>query len=162
MSTWRGCGRASKRATTRLGTFEGGFQKFSDLFAEKLRDAGVEIRLGTQVKFIKRNQDKGLSIAAGKVETFDKVLVTTSPNLLARLCPDLPENYLKGLLELKSMGAVVMVISLNRQLSEQVITGLHLPKDAGYPMLALVEHTNLCRAKFWGRPHWCMPAIIWN
>ncbi len=131
-----------KARTTRLGTFEGGFQKFSDLFAEKLRDAGVEIRLGTQVKFIKRNQDKGLSIAAGKVESFDKVLVTTSPNLLARLCPDLPENYLKGLLELKSMGAVVMVMSLKRQLSEQGYYWFNLPKDAGYPMLALVEHTN--------------------
>ena len=29
-----------KARTTRLGTFEGGFQKFADLFAEKLRDAG--------------------------------------------------------------------------------------------------------------------------
>jgi protoporphyrinogen oxidase len=131
-----------KARTTRLGTFEGGFQRFSDLFAEKLRDAGVEIRFGTQVKFIKRNQDTSLSIAAGKVESFDKVLVTTSPNLLAKLCPDLPENYLKGLLELKSMGAVVMVMSLKRPLSGQGYYWFNLPKDAGYPMLALVEHTN--------------------
>jgi protoporphyrinogen oxidase len=131
-----------KARTTRLGTFEGGFQKFSDLFAEKLRDAGVEIRFGTQVKFIKRNQDNSLTIATGKVESFDKVLVTTSPNLLAKLCPDLPESYLKGLLELKSMGAVVMVLSLKHQLSGQGYYWFNLPKDAGYPMLALVEHTN--------------------
>jgi len=32
-----------KARTTRLGTFEGGFQKFADMFAERLREMGVEI-----------------------------------------------------------------------------------------------------------------------
>ncbi|HZJ24607.1 MAG TPA: FAD-dependent oxidoreductase, partial [Anaerolineales bacterium] len=50
-----------KARTTRLGTFEGGFQKFADLFAGILNKMGVEIRLGTSVKFIKRNQAQGLS-----------------------------------------------------------------------------------------------------
>jgi hypothetical protein len=35
-----------KARTTRLGTFEGGFQRFADLFAERLRGMGVGIRLG--------------------------------------------------------------------------------------------------------------------
>ena len=34
-----------KARTTRLGTFEGGFQNFADLFADKLRDMEIEIRL---------------------------------------------------------------------------------------------------------------------
>ncbi len=42
--------------TTRLGTFEGGFQKFADLFAEKLRAMGVEIRLKAAIKSIKQDQ----------------------------------------------------------------------------------------------------------
>jgi protoporphyrinogen oxidase len=142
-----------KARTTRLGTFEGGFQKFADMFAERLRESGVEIRLGTQVKFIKRDQDKGLSIAAGTVESFDKVLVTTSPNLMAKLCPDLPEDYLRGLLELKSMGAVVMVLSLKQRLSEQGYYWFNLPKEAGYPMLALVEHTNFVGPEYFGGDH---------
>ncbi len=141
-----------KARTTRLGTFEGGFQKFADLFAEKLRGMGVDIRLGTQVKFIKRDQ-AGLSIAAGSVETFDRVLVTTSPNLLAKLCPDLPEDYLKGLLGLKSMGAVVMVLSLKHQLSEDGYYWFNLPKEAGFPMLALVEHTNYVSPEHFGGDH---------
>ena len=143
-----------KARTTRLGTFEGGFQKFSDLFAEKLRGMGVEIRLGTGVRFIKKNQDSGLSIdAGGVVESFDKVLVTTSPGLMSKLCPDLPENYLKGLLELKSMGAVVMVVSLKHQLSKDGYYWFNLPKDAGYPMLALVEHTNYVSSEHFGGDH---------
>ena len=139
-----------KARTTRLGTFEGGFQRFSDLFAEQLRNMGVEIRLGTQVKFIKQNQAGGLSV---DVESFDKVLVTTSPSLIAKMCPDLPENYLKGLLELKSMGAVVMTLSLKYQLSEQGYYWFSLPKEAGFPLLALVEHTNFVSSEHFGGDH---------
>jgi len=143
-----------KARTTRLGTFEGGFQNFSNLFADKLREMGVAIRLGVGVKFIKQNQDKGLMIdAGGVVESFDKVLVTTSPNLMAKLCLDLPENYLKGLLELKSMGAVVMVLSLKHQLSKEGYYWFNLPKEAGYPMLALVEHTNFVSKEHFGGDH---------
>jgi protoporphyrinogen oxidase len=139
-----------KARTTRLGTFEGGFQNFANMFAEKLREQGVEIRLGAKVESIKREQHR-LSIRSdGKSESFDKVLVTTSPNLMAKLSPDLPENYLKGLLELKSMGAVVMVLSLKRQLSKEGYYWFNLPKEAGFPMLALVEHTNFVPKEHFG------------
>ena len=137
-----------KARTTRLGTFEGGFQKFADMFAKKLREMGVEIRLGVNVKFIKQNQASG-SLNVDR-ESYDKVLVTTSPNLMAKLCPDLPEDYLKGLLELKSMGAVVMVLSLKQKLSKDGYYWFNLPKDAGYPMLALVEHTNFVSKEHFG------------
>jgi protoporphyrinogen oxidase len=126
--------------TTRLGTFEGGFQNFADMFAEKLRGQGVEIRLGVAVKSIKRDQPKGSLSVDG--ESFDQVLVTTSPNLMAKMCSSLPDEYLKGLLDLKSMGAVVMALSLTHKLSEQGYYWFNLPKEAGFPFLALVEHTN--------------------
>ncbi len=134
--------------TTRLGTFEGGFQNFADLFAEKLRALGVEIRLGVSIKSIKQNQASGSLSVDG--ESFDKVLVTTSPNLMARLCPDLPENYLKGLLELKSMGAVVMTLSLKHSLSKDGYYWFNVPKEEGYPFLALVEHTNFVSSENFG------------
>ncbi len=142
-----------KARTTRLGTFEGGFQRFADKFAERLRAMGVEIRMETRVKFIKRGPDKGLLVAAGQVESFDKVLVTASPHLMAKMCPDLPEDYLQGLLDLKSMGAVVMALSLERQLSEQGYYWFNLPKGEGYPFLALVEHTNFVSAENFGGDH---------
>jgi len=135
--------------TSRLGTFEGGFQNFADLFAEKLKSMGVEIRFGTGVKSIKK-EDKGLSVDG---ESFDKVLVTSSPNLMAKLCPELPENYLKGLLELKSMGAVVMTLSLKHQLSKQGYYWFNVPKEEGYPFLALVEHTNYVSKDNFGGDH---------
>ncbi|MCL4529533.1 MAG: NAD(P)/FAD-dependent oxidoreductase [Chloroflexi bacterium] len=142
-----------KARTTRLGTFEGGFQNFANMFAEKLRGMGVEIRLGAPIRFIKRDPAKGLLVDAGAVEPFDKVLVTTSPALTAKLCLDLPEDYLKGLLELKSMGAVVMVLSLSQQLSKDGYYWFNLPKDAGFAMLALVEHTNYVSPEHFGGDH---------
>ncbi|MEW5830169.1 MAG: NAD(P)/FAD-dependent oxidoreductase [Chloroflexota bacterium] len=144
-----------KARTTRLGTFRGGFQAFADRFAGHLRGMGVEIRLETGVRLIERTQAEGpLMIEADSgVHTFDQVLVTTSPGLLARLCPQLPEDYLKGLLELKSMGAVVMVTALEHRLSEQGYYWFNLPKDAGFPMLALVEHTNFVPPEHFGGDH---------
>ncbi len=142
-----------KARTTRLGTFEGGFQNFANMFADKLRDIGVEIQLGARVESIKREQAQLSVRSDGMSESFDKVLVTTSPNLMAKLSPDLPENYLKGLLALKSMGAVVMVLSLKHQLSKEGYYWFNLPKDAGYPMLALVEHTNFVSKGHFGSDH---------
>jgi protoporphyrinogen oxidase len=140
-----------KARSTRLGTFEGGFQKFADLFAEKLRGMGVEIKLKAQIKSIKQDHASGGLSVDG--ESFDKVLVTTSPNLMARLCPDLPENYLKGLLDLKSMGAVVMTLALKHSLSKDGYYWFNVPKDEGYPFLALVEHTNFVPKENFGGDH---------
>ena len=148
-----------KARTTKLGTFKGGFQAFADRFAEALREAGVEIRLGARVESIKRaSSPKGeqarlaLRSEAG-TESFDKVLVTASPNLMAKLAPELPESYLKGLLELKSMGAVVMVLSLEHQLSQQGYYWFNLPKGEDFPFLALVEHTNFVSPEHFGGDH---------
>jgi protoporphyrinogen oxidase len=142
-----------KARTTRLGTFKGGFQAFADRFAETLIDQGVEIRLGARVESIKRGQDGLVVRSEAGTESFDKVLVTTSPNLMAKLSPELPDSYLKGLLELKSMGAVVMVLSLKHQLSEQGYYWFNLPKGEGFPFLALVEHTNFVSAEHFGGDH---------
>ncbi len=84
---------------------------------------------------------------------YDQCLVTTSPALLARLAPDLPPDYLQGLLELKSMGAVVMVLALKHQLSEQGYYWYNMPKSAGFPFLALVEHTNFVPPEHFGGDH---------
>jgi protoporphyrinogen oxidase len=141
--------------TTRLGTFEGGFQNFSNLFAEKLRALGVEIRLSAKVESIKRNQDKGGLIVTSEAgdESYDRVLVTTSPALMARLSSELPKEYLEGLLKLQSMGAVVMVLALKQQLSREGYYWYNIPKSAGFPFLAVVEHTNFVPKEKFGGDH---------
>ena len=140
--------------TTRLGTFEGGFQAFSDQFAEKLRGMGVDLRLNTPIRSIQSVAEGQVQVELdGGSETFDQALATTSPALLSRLAPDLPQDYLEGLLSLKSMGAVVMVLSLNHQLSEEGYYWYNIPKSAGFPFLSLVEHTNFLSPEHFGGDH---------
>jgi protoporphyrinogen oxidase len=143
-----------KARTTRLGTFEGGFQEFADMFAARLREMGVEIRLKTPVGLIERlSGSSKVTVQTSSASTFDKVLVTLSPEAMSKLVPSLPEYYLHGLRSMKSMGAVVVVLALRHQLSEQGFYWYNLPKSAGYPFLALVEHTNFVPADKFGGDH---------
>jgi len=143
-----------KARTTRLGTFEGGFQNFANLFAERLREMGVDLRLQTPVTNIGRDQEtRKIKIESGSPQVYDQVLITLAPEATARMVPSLPEEYLHGLRTLKSMGAVVMVLALTQQLSEEGYYWYNLPKSAGYPFLALVEHTNFVPADKFGGDH---------
>ena len=143
-----------KARTTRLGTFEGGFQAFADLMAQRLIDSGVEIHLETAVTQVKPQADDRLELETDHgSQTFDQCLVTASPAFMARLAPTLPEDYLSSLLNLKSMGAVVLILSLNQPLSEEGYYWYNIPKSAGFPFLALVEHTNYVSEKNFGGDH---------
>jgi len=51
------------------------------------------------------------------------------------------------------MGAVVMVLSLKQQLSEKGYYWHNLPKEAGFPFLAMCEHTNFVSAEHFGGDH---------
>lgn len=140
--------------STRLGTYQGGFQAFADQFADRLRGMGVRIALESPVSQINQAPEGGLIVRtqAGLL-SYDQVLVTTSPALLARFAPELPPEYLEGLLKLKSMGSVVMILSLEHQLSERGYYWFNLPKSAGFPFLALVEHTNYVSPDYFGSDH---------
>lgn len=142
-----------KARTTRLGTFRGGFQAFADRFAGRLCEMGVQIHLNAAVTQI-RPVEGGLELSTPEgVRRFDRILVTTSPALLARLTPDLPQNYLHGLLSLKSMGAVVTILALDHPLSKEGYYWYNIPKSAGFPFLAVVEHTNFLSPEHFGGEH---------
>jgi len=141
-----------KSRTTQLGTYQGGFQQFSDDLAEMLRQKGANIRLSTAVEHIEAQPGGGLSVTVNGsgVELYDRVLSTVSPALMARMVTSLAPDYLQGLLNLKSLGAVVMVLALRHKLSDKGYYWYNLPKNEGFPFLALVEHTNFLPAENYG------------
>jgi protoporphyrinogen oxidase len=51
------------------------------------------------------------------------------------------------------MGAVVMSLSLKHRISEQGYYWFNIPKDAGFPFLAVVEHTNYVSPGHFGGDH---------
>ena len=143
-----------KARTTRLGTYVGGFQVLADDLAAYLKNKGVNICLSTTISQITAHPAGGLTVEAmGESLHFDQCLVTTSPIQLAQLAPSLPPDYLQGLLDLKSMGAVVLVLALKHRLSEEGYYWYNIPKSAGFPFLALVEHTNFLKPEYFGGEH---------
>lgn len=138
--------------TPRLGTFVGGFQAFMDVLAERVRSAGGDIRLRTAVHAIRARSGQVTVETDTGAQTFDRVLTTTSPKIFAAMAPELPASYRDTLTALPAMGAVVMVLSLSRQLTERAYW-YSLPKNAGFPFLALVEHTNYMDPRHYGGDH---------
>jgi protoporphyrinogen oxidase len=139
--------------THRLGTFVGGFQAFMDLLAERVRSEGGEIRLETPVERVESAGAEGLRISAGGTdEVFDRVLSTTSPAALDQTVAGLPDDYVAAVRDLKSLGAVVIVLSLDRPLGPGIYW-YNLPKRAGFPFLCLVEHTAFVPPENFGGDH---------
>ncbi len=139
--------------TPRLGTFTGGFQAFMDRLAEVVTRQGGSVRVSSPVTAIRSQTDGRLEVeAGGERSPFDAVISTSSPALMARLAPDLPAAYADKLAALKSLGAVVVVLALDRQLTERIYW-YNLPKEAGFPFLAMVEHTNYMDRSHYGGDH---------
>jgi len=146
-----------KARTPRLGTFVGGFQAFFDALADRVQRLGGVIRYNTRISRIENgashargDRPPGFSILGAR---FDQVLSTTSPRAMAKLAPQLPANYLGALNALQSLGAVMVIFALDRQLDAQGYYWHNLPKSAGFPYLAMCEHTNFVSAEHFGGQH---------
>ena len=143
-----------KARTPSLGTYEGGFQAFLDDFAGKLKAMGVSFQFNTGIESITPAADGKVSIKVDSKDLlFDQVLATLPPNLLAKTAPALNKGYLDKLDSLKSLGAVVLILALKRRFSSKGFYWFNLPKTAGFPFLALVEHTNFVSAEHFGGDH---------
>ncbi|HMQ52645.1 MAG TPA: NAD(P)/FAD-dependent oxidoreductase [Anaerolineae bacterium] len=145
----------------KLGYFEGGFQGFVDALTQTVGRLGVEIRLNTRITRITADNTGQFTVydqpALGGDDhspgyTFDRVLATVSPSLLSRLVPTLPADYLAALQQLKSMGAVVLILALKHGLTANHYW-INLPKSEELPFLALVEHTNFIDRHRYGGDH---------
>ena len=146
--------------TARLGSFEGGFQAFMELLADRIRKEGGEIKLSVGVeKVIPSKEGFSLFLSSGKNVSADVVLSTSSPFLLQRMIPELKGSYLKKLESLKSFGAVIVLLALRRPLLEGGEYWLNLPvtspdkSKSRFPFLALVEQTHFMDAKNYGGDH---------
>jgi protoporphyrinogen oxidase len=144
--------RLHKR-TPRLGYFVGGFQGFADLLAARVQAQGGEVRLETAVRVVQPAADGRLRLetAAGTFE-HERVIATCSPQEMRRLVPDLPSGYAAQLGRLQSMGAVVLILALERSLVSRHYW-INIPAGEGFPFMGLVEHTNYISSEHYGGDH---------
>ena len=143
-----------KARSPKLGTYEGGFQAFSDDLGAFLREQGIEIRLNASVQTIEKKLDGGFNIHSNdEVYQAERVLAAVAPNVFAKMTPQLPQELFGKLSGLKHMGAVVLILSLRHQLSTDGYYWFNMPKSAGFPFLAAVEHTNFVPKEAFGGDH---------
>jgi protoporphyrinogen oxidase len=142
------------KRTKQLIYYRGGFQAFVDGLAQRVRALGVQIQMGAFVTAIQANPAGGFSITVKDQpdQPYDLVLSTVSPGLMQQLAPTLPADYLGQLRKLKSMGAVVLTVALDRRLMENIYW-VNVPANAGLPFLALVEHTDMIDSSHYAGDH---------
>ena len=149
----------SRGVEIRLGTAVTGIRRVDGLGLKahgdtesNAADLGLKSQSDTESLLKQTGRDGQLMVETPSgSEAFDAVISTSSPALMAKLAPELPRAHSASLEALKSMGAVVLVITLDRQLTQYYWH--NLPKEAGFPFLALVEHTNYMDSKHYGGDH---------
>jgi len=150
--------RAYKR-TAKLGYFVGGFQGIANVLVERVEAQGGKVKLWTAVKGVHSTTEGRLQMttAAGIVE-HEAVIATCSPQEMLRLTPALLADYAKyaeyatKLQQLKSMGAVALVLALKHQLTDGHYW-INIPAGEGLPFMGLIEHTNYIGAEHYGGDH---------
>ena len=144
-----------------LGYFTGGFQAFIDRLTAVVQQRGGQILLNTPVSGIAQEGNGRLTLTTPTGQAaYDRILATTSPHLLSRLAQVVGGQVGGQLLNLKSMGAVVMTLALKRPLLPDRLTyWLNIPSSSpdktqnDIPFLALVEHTNYISPEHYGGDH---------
>jgi protoporphyrinogen oxidase len=142
--------RIHKR-TQRLGYYVGGYQTLIDTLVSSVQDQGGVIRLKAPVA---RIEGRGPRIGVHGEESsleFDVVLVTVSPRAMLRLAPDLPQEYLAQVRGLRSVGALTLILALDRPVTDGFYW-VNLPKGQ-FPFIAFVEHTNYQPPEHYGGDH---------
>ena len=141
----------------RLGIYEGGFQAFLEALAQAVTGKGATIHLNSPVDAIGTQDGKPTLVIKGQTEVFDRVISTASPGLMLKLAPTLKDTpYGKQIAELKSIGALCVVLALKQSLLTDGTYWLNLPATSAdksasqFPFLALVEHTNFMDKSHYG------------
>lgn len=138
--------------TLRLGYVRGGFQQFYDRLGERIQSAGGTILLGTAANSLEVD-DGGIRVRtsdSGDLR-FDQVLSTLPTRLFAQVARGLPADYLGRHPGPDHYGAHVLILALDRPLTQDVYW-LNV-NDRDLPFLALVEHTHFMPPEDYGGRH---------
>jgi protoporphyrinogen oxidase len=151
--------RVVKRSI-RLGTFQGGFQHFLNLLGGAVQARGATLHLNTPIEQIIQQDGQPALVINGAAQRFDRVLSTSSPQVMLRMAPELAAMpYGQQMADLKSIGGLCVVLALKQQLMTDGTYWLNLPayspdyQQNPFPFLALVEHTNYMERAHFGGDH---------
>ncbi|MYE53772.1 MAG: NAD(P)/FAD-dependent oxidoreductase [Chloroflexi bacterium] len=148
--------RGKSMIREKLGYPMGSFGELFDVLAERVRDMGSEVHTSAAVERVEvddgraRGMEVALDGGDSEMVEFDAVLATTPSYIFPSLVPSLPDDYLARLTGVNYMAAVLIVLVLDRPLSD--VYWLNV-SDRSIPFVAVIEHTNLIEPEHYGGKH---------
>lgn len=145
--------RVYKR-TPSLAYPEGGFLAFAKHIQDVAEKKGVVFHYNTEVISLSSDSKPEITYKKTKTETqtFDRVIVTVPSMLFTKFGKNLPEEYLTRAKKRISIGAVNLVLRLNKQFLTDGTYWLNMC-ELKSPILAVVEHTNYMNGKHYDNEH---------
>lgn len=135
-----------KKRSQSLGYPEGGFDSFAGKIADKIIKRKGVIKYREFVKSIKSHKE-GFSIETNKnIYTFDKVICTLPSSLFVKMVKGLPQKFTDKLLGLKGIGAVNLVMELEKPFMKGYWLSIN---DMNIPFLCVVEQTNYMERRYY-------------
>ncbi len=148
--------RGKSMVKEKLGYPMGSFGQIFDVVTDRIREQGGEVHLSASVDSIAIEDGKvrGMSVrsenSSVEFHSFDAVITTTPSHIFPRLVPPLTEDYAARLASVQYMAAVLIVLVLDRPLSD--VYWLNVA-DRSIPFVGVIEHTNLIDPEHYGGRH---------
>jgi protoporphyrinogen oxidase len=137
----RGSTRSKNLNKELLGYLNGSFGRITQELVKRITGFGGQIYCNTPVTEIASQAGGAVEIVAGVARAaFDRVIVTTAPDLLLKMKVSFPEDYCNKLSGIKYKANICMLLELSEQLSPYYWITVN---DNRVPFVAVIEHTNL-------------------
>ncbi|MCP3914026.1 MAG: NAD(P)/FAD-dependent oxidoreductase [bacterium] len=139
----------------RFGYVEGGYARILEVLEERLREAGVEVRLGCPIRSIDASS---LQLASGETASFDRIAITTPATIVPQMCPSLEADEVERLTGIEYQGIVCTSLLLKKPLADYYVTNVTEPS---FPFTGVIEMTALVPpSTFGGRSLVYLPRYL--
>jgi protoporphyrinogen oxidase len=147
----RGRSRTQDGTEEALGYLEGGFGVLTRRLAAEIERRGGIVRTTERVERISPRPGGGFDVRTPRgVGRFDAVISTVAPPILARLAPELPDDYRGRLEGIDHFAILCTLLVLRERISP--IYWMNV-SDPEVPFGGLIEHTNFVSPKRYGGRH---------
>jgi len=129
-----------------FGYVTGGYEKINSRFSEYLLNEGINIKLNSAVKSVKRSDQGIMEIATNdsSIETYDSVISTLSSRESVRIAPQLNQAERKLHNDIKYLGVICPSVILKKPISPYYVTNI---TDSWPPFTGIIEMTALIDKK---------------
>ncbi len=129
-----------------FGYVRGGYARVLARFAEVLGEKGVTFNLNSPVERVARNENGISVISKGDKKIFDKVIITCTPGLAAKLVPCLSTEEKIRLKQVRYQGIVCASVLMREPISEFYVTNI----TDETPFTGIIEMSAMVNRKEFG------------